>query len=353
MRLEEALGEGRAKRPDGEVFHGGRGAAVFQHSLGARGAGRAEGQDLSLAPSHHGWLRAGPLRPSLSVAREENKHRSPPGRHHREGRDGHGPAGELLSARGSPQVDSRPRNQGHRPKLADWGSPGRAAWPASAQLCDPGGHRLPWMEAAGRAPKPRRQVAKVTWLPCIAPSPARTSPPQTGPQGGVHLTPEAWAAPPQPLPSLLRRLSHGTGGGSCHDYCSVCGCIEIEAACRTGHTLQACNAVALGTSRGCATPSTDIFGKTHTGCSLLSLSKRVQGSPCPWPRVTGPLHGRIIVQRVCPPRSVQVRALEGYSGPLLSPCSLGPSGPLPLGSGRPVCSRAGPHSLGTRRSARS
>lgn len=98
------------------------------------------GQDLSLAPpTTVGSGQVLCVQVSLWLGKKISIE-VPRGRHHWEGRDGHGPAGELLSARGSPQVDSRPWRQGHRPKLADWGNPGRATWPASTQLCDPGGH---------------------------------------------------------------------------------------------------------------------------------------------------------------------------------------------------------------------
>lgn len=114
---------GRAEQrgPTGRCFMGGGGDCCLPAHGGGWGAGHFSG------PSHHGWLGAGPLRPSLSVAREENKHRSPRGRHRREGHDGQGPAGELLSARGSPQVDGRPWRQGRHPKLARAGQPGRPA----------------------------------------------------------------------------------------------------------------------------------------------------------------------------------------------------------------------------------
>lgn len=147
----------------------------------SRGWGRAEGRCLfrngDCCPaahtgrvgqysgtSHHCWLWPGPLSPSLSMAQDENKHRSPMRRHCWEWQDGHCPAlGTRIPSSGQQASEAGPTESQH-PTLAGRESPCRTAWSAleagQVHSCVTWRSQLLWTEAAVRecfcrAPKSR------------------------------------------------------------------------------------------------------------------------------------------------------------------------------------------------------
>ena len=184
-------------------------------------------------------------------------------------------------------MGGRQASEAGPPSHTSWlGKPVRGGLATSAQLCDPGVTDFPgWKQLRGNISAGPRSLdarsLKVTWSRPRgqAHSPFSGTREPALPGGALPGHGGRGCPPYQPRPDFVHCLSHQIGGGQGPSLMFP----RVTAVWR--FTCSKCTIQwPVVHTWGYAAPAANIFGNVRAGCGLsvwlLSLSKRVRGSPC-------------------------------------------------------------------------